>query len=406
MQVNLVTGTFYIRIYLEIKEHVKKMNDNTLARRTQRAVQHPFEAPSVSGTRRISFMFPSNTPLAGSAPAFVASLAGGRRHWLPLPRLRIFPSQRRLPSSPGGPLSAPTEQQSLPSGRSPQNQPTVPLLDPAALNSLVPTDTLQRSSLLPAEPFGVDIERLAVIRGSSDTPQLASADSDSGVWESSCGAEAPAERSRAAVGGANIGSDIYNAASSASSGRPLSFAGIPLIDESDCEGDDVDVSGAYHGSPNASPSLRSPCPALLQLSSVEESVGPVPAVDIDGNVTLTRSTRQNRLAGAVCVMNSKARIRGKKKMEGKMAVRAVLIVVAFLAFWLPLAVCAVVSESLLSTGFGQWAAPLADLQVVTVCFCNLSVVANPVLYGLMVRQYRPALRQLLPVPLLVCRPGQ
>ena len=388
------------------------MTDKTLARRTQRAVEHPFEPPSISGARRISFMFPPNTPVSGSTPTFFSSLpngagGGGRRHWLPLPPLRIFPSRRRLPNSSGVHLSALTEQHSLSSVGSPRNQPTVPLLDPAALSPLVPADALRPpvSSYTPSESCGVENERPSVIRAPSDAPRLASADSDSGVGESSCDTEAAAERPRA-PGEINAGSDIYKTASSASGGRPLSFAGIPLIDASDDEGDaaDADAGDAADDSTSVALSLHRSSsrqsarrrPELLELTSVDESVGPVPAVDIDGNVTLTRSTRQNRLVGAVCVMNNKARMRGKKKMEGKMAVRAVLIIVAFLLFWLPLVVCAVVSESLLSTDFDRWAAPLANLQVATVCFCNLSVVANPVLYGLMVQQYRTALRQLLP----------
>ena len=390
------------------------MTDKRLAQRTQQAVEQPFEPTSATGARRISFLFPPGTPLTGPTSSFFSNLAGvgtgdrgRRRHWLP--RLRIFPSGRRRSHPSGSRPGAPLAQRSPPPGDSAQIQPTVPLLDPAALRSLVPP-----------EPCGaVGGERLSVIREPPDTPRLASADSDSGVGESSCGTETATERVPAPNAAHTAAGDIYNTTSSASSGRPLSFAGIPLIDESDGESESIepaepaepaasaaDSSAADGASLHRSSSRQRPRrrPALLELNSVDESVGPVPAVDIDGNVTLTRSTRQNRLAGAVCVMNSKARLRGKKKMEGKMAVRAVLIIVAFLLFWLPLVVSAVVSESLLSTDFGRWAAPLADLQVATVCFCSLSVVANPVLYGLMVQQYRAALRQLLPTGRCCCGP--
>ncbi|XP_043191312.1 uncharacterized protein LOC122371725 [Amphibalanus amphitrite] len=384
------------------------MTDKTLAQRTQQAVEHPLEPASVSGGRRISFLQPSGSPVSGPASTFLPNLPGlrsvarSRRHWLP--RLRVFPARRRPPHPSAARLGAPVEQRPLASVGSPRSDPTLPLLDPAALRSLVePEHRLLAGA--------VRSERLSVIREPPDTPRLASADSDSGVGESSCGTEGATERSTARSA-ANAEGEIYNSAPSAPGGRPLSFAGIPLIDESDEEdpddpdtvavASDDDTSVVADATLQRCPSSRRR-PALLELSSVDESVGPVPAVDIDGNVTFTRSTRQNRLVGAVCVMNSKARLRGKKKMEGKMAVRAVLIIVAFLLFWLPLVVCAVVSESLLSTDFGRWSALLADLQVVTMCFCNLSVVANPVLYGVMVQQYRTALRQLLPKGCASCR---
>ncbi|XP_037086811.1 uncharacterized protein LOC119107472 [Pollicipes pollicipes] len=388
----VIIGTFYLRIYLEIKEHVKKMNDKTLAQRTQQAVEQPFTPPSTAGGRRLSFLFPSSAPVSRSSSILFANgletnrTPASRPRWLSLKRLQIFPSRQRRKSVAQTRLSVVSELHTLPSAGTPLNQPEAPM--PGRLTS----------PDLSVLGEAADAELKQPITGSPPliAPRLASADSDSGVDEPS-GGDRGRPLGSSVVSNVTCNSATYTSADSAPGGRPLSFDGIPLIDDSDGEAAEAEDSvGQAAPVRRVSSHLRRSCrrPPLLELTSVDDSVAPVPAVDIDGNVSLARSTRQHRLVGAVCVMNSKARLRGRKKMEGKMAARAVLIIVVFLLFWLPLVVGAVVSEALLTCDFQRWASPLAELQLLALCFCNLSVVANPALYGLMVQQYRTALRQL------------
>ena len=144
--------------------------------------------------------------------------------------------------------------------------------------------------------------------------------------------------------------------------------------------------------------------ALSRTASVgsEMSILSTPIVvhDADGNIQVYNKKRTAPEAiqdskGAVCVRDSKARELGKRRSEAKTAKKSSYIVLTFLAFWLPLPVSVGVSyyyvDHSMSLNHLQWH---LDMQLGAFCVGMITVVTNPIIYGLAIRSFRIAFKKL------------
>ncbi|KAG7510645.1 5-hydroxytryptamine receptor 1-like [Solea senegalensis] len=101
--------------------------------------------------------------------------------------------------------------------------------------------------------------------------------------------------------------------------------------------------------------------------------------------------RPSEIVGAVCLMTPGARERGKKHLEGKMALRFGYIIVAFTLFWLPLVVVLLVNVSARRDSDRL----LLQLETSGLVLTCMQAAVDPLIYTLVTRQFRSELSKIL-----------
>ena len=94
--------------------------------------------------------------------------------------------------------------------------------------------------------------------------------------------------------------------------------------------------------------------------------------------------------GDVCVLDTKNRERGKRRIEAETAKKSLFVIISFLAFTLPYPLLVTV-EKVLCLGYHQ---SIYELQYCFNIMSLLSAGLNPLVYGLANRQFRNAFRKI------------
>ncbi|XP_061187439.1 uncharacterized protein LOC133195571 [Saccostrea echinata] len=110
--------------------------------------------------------------------------------------------------------------------------------------------------------------------------------------------------------------------------------------------------------------------------------------DITGEVNRV-SKKETNYSGSVCVMNSKSKELGKRKVEARAAKRIAIMIVLFICLWMPLPL------TVLGTRNGNPSIAQAQLLVVTATLGMCSVVVNPLLHSILNRQLHASLRNMM-----------
>lgn len=110
--------------------------------------------------------------------------------------------------------------------------------------------------------------------------------------------------------------------------------------------------------------------------------------DINGVVNRV-AQKETTYAGAVCVMNPKNKVAGKRKVEAKAAKRIAILIGVFACLWMPLPL------TVLTTINSEFSTLNAQLLVVTTTMGLCSVVVNPFLHSILNKQLRSSLRNML-----------
>ena len=82
----------------------------------------------------------------------------------------------------------------------------------------------------------------------------------------------------------------------------------------------------------------------------------------------------------------------RRRNEAKTAKKSSYVVLAFLVFWLPFPICVGLSHRYLNDDTFQW---YVDVQLMASCFGMLTVVTNPIIYGLAIKSFRVAFKKLM-----------
>ncbi|XP_062615850.1 uncharacterized protein LOC134277541 [Saccostrea cucullata] len=110
--------------------------------------------------------------------------------------------------------------------------------------------------------------------------------------------------------------------------------------------------------------------------------------DITGEVNRV-SKKETNYSGSVCVMNSKSKELGKRKVEARAAKRIAIMIVLFICLWMPLPL------TVLGTWNGNPSKAQAHLLVVTATIGMCSVVVNPLLHSILNRQLHASLKSMI-----------
>lgn len=97
------------------------------------------------------------------------------------------------------------------------------------------------------------------------------------------------------------------------------------------------------------------------------------------------------MVGAVCLLTPGARARGKKQVEGRLALRFGYIIIAFTLFWVPLV-------AVLLVHVVSWREPntlLLHLETSAVVLTCVPAAVDPIIYTLVTRQFRSELGKIL-----------
>jgi hypothetical protein len=107
--------------------------------------------------------------------------------------------------------------------------------------------------------------------------------------------------------------------------------------------------------------------------------------DFDGKVMLA-AARTDQVVGSVCVMSNKNKFKGKRKLEGRTAKRASVIIIVFLVCWLPMPIVYLVTDHVTNRYGVQKIINGAELFC--LCLASLTAALNPVVFGLVNKQWR------------------
>ncbi|XP_074644393.1 uncharacterized protein LOC141901184 [Tubulanus polymorphus] len=111
----------------------------------------------------------------------------------------------------------------------------------------------------------------------------------------------------------------------------------------------------------------------------------IKVVDFEGRESEAQATDEH-VIGAVCVMTNKNKERGKRKLEGKAAKRASVVIGSFLFIWLPLPVTYMVTCNLTSRFDARFAVNAAELTALSLA--SFTAAINPILYAIVNRQFK------------------
>lgn len=90
--------------------------------------------------------------------------------------------------------------------------------------------------------------------------------------------------------------------------------------------------------------------------------------------------------GDVCVLDSKNRSLGKRRIEAQTAKRSLFVIISFLAFTLPYPLLVIIEKAYKQARYKHW----HELQYFLNVMSLLSSALNPLIYGLANRQFRNA----------------
>lgn len=133
----------------------------------------------------------------------------------------------------------------------------------------------------------------------------------------------------------------------------------------------------------------------------------VEVCDIDGTCKSVKvETERTDVVGSICIMNSKNRERGKRRVETKTAKVTAIVIVCFIVCWFPFPAVllysrfASTSTDLSASGAGsgrQQSVETArnDVYVLSVCLAILAAAINPITYGLTNKQFRHEFKRIL-----------
>lgn len=122
----------------------------------------------------------------------------------------------------------------------------------------------------------------------------------------------------------------------------------------------------------------------------------IQVVVTDGSVKMTR-TKNNKISGAVCMMNTQNKETGRRRIELKASKRIAMLIGTFMCCWLPLPVF-VISIS----GYTTLSEAMFRVLLVLATLGSSFIAVNPILYGLINRQLNSALGRLLNIRKLPC----
>lgn len=116
----------------------------------------------------------------------------------------------------------------------------------------------------------------------------------------------------------------------------------------------------------------------------------VKVVEMDGSAHVEQVADSQNIQGAVCMLNPRNRVQGRRRVEVKVAKRLVVIFLTFLLLWLPYPI-AVLALRLVNTQSQEgerstWPAgvrqTMTDVTAVLSALTTVTAAVNPVFYGL------------------------
>ena len=111
--------------------------------------------------------------------------------------------------------------------------------------------------------------------------------------------------------------------------------------------------------------------------------------DVDGRQRQLKTDRDD-VVGAICVMTNKNKENGKRRVEARMAKITAAVITAFLICWLPF------PASIFYSYAGDWnTCSKNSMFLLATSLAFLTTVVNPLIYGLMNKQFRNQLVKLL-----------
>ena len=119
----------------------------------------------------------------------------------------------------------------------------------------------------------------------------------------------------------------------------------------------------------------------IHLGNNEETT--IKIYSIEGTVVSASAT--NEIAGSVCVINQKSRERGRRKMEARTAKRSAGVIGSFLLCWLLFPIVVILRQHLQKVDSIQ---KMNDIQMVAITLATMTTALNPIVYGLVNKQFR------------------
>ncbi len=115
---------------------------------------------------------------------------------------------------------------------------------------------------------------------------------------------------------------------------------------------------------------------------------------MDGS-TFKASTSREDICGSICVMNPANRERGKRKVEARTAKMTAIVIVTFLLCWLPFPIVILLISSVSISDSAVMIQVLMDAYLVSVCCALLASTINPIIYGVINKQFRKEFNKLI-----------
>ncbi|KAK7499535.1 hypothetical protein BaRGS_00009187 [Batillaria attramentaria] len=138
----------------------------------------------------------------------------------------------------------------------------------------------------------------------------------------------------------------------------------------------------------------------------------VNVVEMDGTAHLERLENVENVHGDVCVLNTKNRLQGRRRVEGRVAKRLVVLFLTFLLLWLPFpfAVLYIRINHFTPHGHMPWKEgveqKVTDILAVLSALTTVTAAVNPVFYGLASSNIRSAIHSKLTSAIRWWRPAQ
>ncbi|XP_064633689.1 uncharacterized protein LOC135491649 [Lineus longissimus] len=107
--------------------------------------------------------------------------------------------------------------------------------------------------------------------------------------------------------------------------------------------------------------------------------------DFHGKVMMA-AAKTDQVVGSVCVMSDKNKFNGRRKLEGKTAKRASVIIIVFLVCWLPMPIVYLVTGHVTNRYGVQ--RMINGAEMFCLCLASLTAALNPIVYSLVNKQWR------------------